>query len=87
MPKALGGHRLLLVGTNYFTKWEEAVLLVQIMEHNVRRFVWEQSICRFGLPMAIIADNGMQFKGAKLKDSCKQYKIQRRSQNYTKNAF
>ena len=38
-PKAVGNKKYLLVGTDYFTKWVEAVPLVNIRDVNAKRFV------------------------------------------------
>ena len=53
--------RFLLVATDYFTKWVEAKALSTISAQVVRRFLWEDIICRFGLPHTIVSDNGKQF--------------------------
>src|SRR2546430_10234851 len=46
---------------DYFTKWIEAEPLALVKEANIEKFVWKSMICRYGLPKAIIADNGPQF--------------------------
>jgi len=56
-----GQCKFLLVGTDYFTKWIEAEPLIAITTHNVQNFVWKNVVCRFGLPLVIITDNGQQF--------------------------
>ena len=51
--------RWLLVGTNYFTKWVEAKPLANIKDVDAKRFVWKNIVTRFGIPYALISDNGL----------------------------
>ncbi len=44
--------------------------LSHITESRVTSFVWTNIICRFGIPQAIVTDNGKQFDNAKFKDFC-----------------
>lgn len=57
--------KFLLVATYYFTKWVETISLANISETNVKKFLWENIVTRFGIPMMIVADNGPQFKSKK----------------------
>ncbi|KAL2224041.1 UNVERIFIED_CONTAM: hypothetical protein Sindi_3052700 [Sesamum indicum] len=70
-PQAAGQRKFLIVAVDYFTKWVEAELLAKISEKEVIKFLWKNIICRFGIPRAIISDNGTQFSENKLKDWCK----------------
>lgn len=74
MPKASGNRKVLLVATDYFTKWIEAEPLARINEPMVEKFVWKNIITRFGVPFSIISDNGSQFH-KKFRAFCAQYKI------------
>lgn len=58
LPKAKGRRRFLLVATNYFTKWLDAIYLVHIMAHDVLKFLWQDIIYRFGVLATLIFDNG-----------------------------
>ena len=60
-PKAIGNKRYLLVGTDYFTKWVETDPLANIMDMDAKRFIWKNIVTRFGIPRALISDNGLQF--------------------------
>ena len=55
---------------DYFTKWAEAEPLATITEQKIRNFVWRAIICRFGIPRALVSDNGKQFDNAKFRDFC-----------------
>ena len=60
-PKAVGNKRYLLVGTDYFTKWVKAKPLANIRDVDAKRFVWKNIVTRFGVPHALILNNGLQF--------------------------
>ena len=60
--------KFIVVGVDYFTKWAEAKPLATITEQNVCNFVWRSIICRFGIPRALVFDNGKQFYNPKFRD-------------------
>ena len=74
-PPASGQRKFLIVAIDYFTKWIEAEPLALITEAKVEIFVKNSIIYRFGIPHAIIMDNGRQFDTQKFKDFCAQYSI------------
>ncbi|XP_058198489.1 uncharacterized protein LOC131314008 [Rhododendron vialii] len=51
---------------DYEEVWVEAEPLVTTTETDVRRFVWRNIVTRFGVPYAIVSDNGSQFVGKEL---------------------
>ena len=61
LPIGKGQVKFLLVAIDYFTKWVEAEALTTITEAKIRSFVWKNIICRFGILMTIISNNGRQF--------------------------
>nr|KYP38620.1 Pol polyprotein [Cajanus cajan] len=63
---AKGQCKFLLVAVDYFTKWIEVEPLATITAHNVQKFLWKNTITRFGIPHAIVTDNGLQFTDQKL---------------------
>ncbi|XP_076909572.1 uncharacterized protein LOC143566891 [Bidens hawaiensis] len=67
-PEAPGRVKFLLVAIDYFTKWVEAKPLAHIMAANVKKFLWEYIICRFGLPQTLVSDNGTQFADKNLQE-------------------
>lgn len=69
-PTSSGQAKFLLVAVDYFTKWVEAKPLAKISGAEVKKFVWENIVCRFGLPMVIISDNGKQFAHNPFKKWC-----------------
>ena len=41
-----------------------------ITESRIQSFVWKNIICRFGIPLTIISDNGRQFDSQAFRDFC-----------------
>ena len=56
--------------TDYFTKWIEAEALSSITERDSKNFVWNNIVARFGIPRALISDNGTQFDSKLFKSFC-----------------
>ncbi|XP_065023219.1 uncharacterized protein LOC135649050 [Musa acuminata AAA Group] len=77
-PPASGQQKYIIVGVDYFTKWVEAEPLVTITEHQMEKFVWKNLVTQFGLPKAIIMDNGPQFAGKRFREFCAGHGIQLR---------
>ncbi|XP_050919355.1 uncharacterized protein LOC127136887 [Lathyrus oleraceus] len=50
IPHSSKGQRYILVGINYFTKWVEAVPLVNVDQETVIEFIQRQILYRFGIP-------------------------------------
>ncbi|GKA20389.1 reverse transcriptase domain-containing protein [Tanacetum coccineum] len=57
-PKGPAKVKFLIVAVDYFTKWIKAKPVATITDNQVKKFVWDNIVCRFGLPREIIADNG-----------------------------
>ncbi|GJU96892.1 reverse transcriptase domain-containing protein [Tanacetum coccineum] len=77
-PKAQGKVKFLIVAVDYFTKWIEAKPVATIMGSQVKKFVWDNIVCRFGLPGEIISENGKQFRDNPFKDWCEKLNIKQR---------
>jgi hypothetical protein len=60
-PLSSKGHRFVLVTTDYFTKWTEAVPLRNMMHREVISFVQEHIIHRFGIPQTLTTNQGASF--------------------------
>ncbi|RVW60680.1 Gag-Pol polyprotein [Vitis vinifera] len=60
-PSCTCPKEILLVATDYFSKWVEAEAYASIKDKDVTKFVWKNIVCRFGIPQTIIVDNGPQF--------------------------
>nr|GEU54045.1 reverse transcriptase domain-containing protein [Tanacetum cinerariifolium] len=71
----LGKVKFLTVAIDYFTKWIEAKPVATITGNQIKKFVWDNIVCRFGLPGEIISDNGKQFRDNPFKDWCEKLNI------------
>ncbi|KAK8957541.1 hypothetical protein KSP39_PZI001125 [Platanthera zijinensis] len=71
-PMASGQRRFIVVMIDYFSKWIEAKALAKTTTQVVKNFIWGEIVCRHGIPMAIITDNGPQFNNAEMIDFCRQ---------------
>nr|ABA95996.1 retrotransposon protein, putative, unclassified [Oryza sativa Japonica Group] len=60
-PPSSKGHKFILVVTDYFTKWVEAIPLKKVDSGDAIQFVQEHIIYRFGLPQTITTDQGSIF--------------------------
>jgi hypothetical protein len=60
-PSSSKGHRFVLVATNYFTKWTEAIPLKNMTHKEVIHFILEHIVHRFGIPQTLTTDQGSSF--------------------------
>ena len=74
-PKAVGNKKYFLVGTNYFRKWVETEPLANIRDVDAKKFIWKNIVTRFGVPHAIVSDNGLQFDSKMFKKYCSELGI------------
>ncbi|GJS14713.1 reverse transcriptase domain-containing protein [Tanacetum coccineum] len=74
-PEGPGKVKFLIVAMDYFTKCIEAKAVATISGSQVKKFVWDNIVCRFGLPGEIISDNGKQFSNNPFKDWCAKLNI------------
>lgn len=65
-PPSSKGHPYILVATDYFTKWAEAIPLKEVDQAAVIKFMAEHIIHRFGIPETIISDQTQYFVGKDL---------------------
>ncbi|GKC08512.1 reverse transcriptase domain-containing protein [Tanacetum coccineum] len=75
-PEGPGKVKFLIVAIDYFTKWIKAKPVATITGNQIKKFVWDNIVYRFGLPGEIISDNGKQFQDNPFKDWCEKLSIQ-----------
>ncbi|KAM0991841.1 hypothetical protein ACFX2J_010099 [Malus domestica] len=75
MPAGKGKVCYVVVAVDYFTKWAEVEPLATITEAKIEDFVWKNILCRFGIPNAIVTDNGRQFDNKKFRLFCSKFNI------------
>ncbi|XP_059663595.1 uncharacterized protein LOC132309293 [Cornus florida] len=57
-PPSSKQHCFIIVATDYFTKWVEAVPMKSVHQEDVIRFIKQHVIHRFGIPESITTDRG-----------------------------
>ncbi|GJT36431.1 reverse transcriptase domain-containing protein [Tanacetum coccineum] len=66
-----GRVKFLIVAMDYFTNGFKAKKPSRTITGNqIKKFVWDNIVCRFGLPREIVSDNGKQFRDDPFKDWC-----------------
>ncbi|XP_068344200.1 uncharacterized protein [Pyrus communis] len=60
---------------NRFTKWVEAEPMTTTTQTDIKRFLWRNIICRFGILQSIFTDNGLQFVGKHVAKFFQKYDI------------
>ena len=58
LPTAPAQKKLLLVATDYFSKWIEAGAFASIKDKEVTQFIWKNIACQIGIPRIIVPHNG-----------------------------
>jgi hypothetical protein len=74
-PPSVKGHCFVIVVTDYFTKWTEAIPLKNMTHKEVIRFITEHIIHRFGIPQTLTTDQGTSFVAKEVRDFVKSYGI------------
>nr|GEY35039.1 reverse transcriptase domain-containing protein [Tanacetum cinerariifolium] len=74
-PKGPDKVKFLIVAIDYFIKWIKAWPVATITGTQVKKFLWDNIVCRFGLPGEIVSDNGKQFRDNPFKDWCEKLSI------------
>jgi hypothetical protein len=69
------GHTWILVATDYFTRWVEAVPLRTSSNATIVRFLEDNILTRFSVPQKITTDNASVFRSVELLAFCSQYGI------------
>ena len=65
----------MLVATDYFTKWTEAIPLKNMTHREVIEFITEHIIHRFGILQTFTTDQGSSFIAKEIRDFAESYKI------------
>ena len=75
LPIASAQKKLLLVATDYFSKWIESEAFASIKDKDVTQFIWKNIVCRFDIPRSIVSDNGPQLDSRAYINFCHELKI------------
>jgi tRNA U38,U39,U40 pseudouridine synthase TruA len=65
----------MLVATDYFTKWTEAVLLKNMTHKDLIHFILENIVHRFDIPQTLITDQASSFMSHQVRELAKSLKI------------
>ena len=57
LPKGRSSTQYLVVTMDYFTKWVETEALTSITPTKIKEFVYNNTICRYGVPHTIVSNN------------------------------
>ena len=61
LPRTLRGNRYIVVAVDYLTKYPEAKALPLADALNIAPFIYEDLICRHGIPSELTSDRGTEF--------------------------
>jgi hypothetical protein len=74
-PASSKGYQFVLVATDYFTKWMEAVKLKNMMHKEVILFISEHIIHKFGIPQTLTIDQGSSLMSHQVREFAECLKI------------
>ena len=74
-PPSSKNDKFILVATDYFTKWVEAILLKNVTSRDMVEFVKEHIIYRFGIPRTITTNQGSIFISEEFEEFAKSMEI------------
>jgi hypothetical protein len=72
LTPAQGNYTFAVVAVEYFTKWIEDKPLTNVSSATIKKFFWQNIICRYRVPRHIIVDNAKYFNNAMFRVFCQQ---------------
>jgi len=75
-PSSSNGHKFIIIAIEYFMKWVEAIPMTYITSKKIAKFILNYLICQYGIPQAIVTNNGRPFKNQDVHALWTQYNIQ-----------
>jgi len=78
LPETENKNKYMVVAIEYLTKWVEIRALDKVTAENIAKFVFEEIICRHGIPQIILTDQGSHFKNKMLDELCNNFGIKHR---------
>ena len=82
MPLTPRGNQLILVVTDHFTRWQDALAIPDVTAPVVATALDERIFCYLGLPEQLHADQGAQFESALMAELCHLWGIDKTSKCY-----
>ena len=71
LPETPRGNKYVLVISDYFTKWSEALPMANMEATTVARLFVSEFACRFGTPESLHTDQGRNFESTLIKEMCR----------------
>ena len=65
-PNSSLQHKYIMMATDYFTRWVEAILLRKVNEYAVMDFLQDHIMTRFEVPISLAFDNATYFSSIRL---------------------
>ena len=78
LPITSSGNRYIVVAMDYFSKWPEARAIPNMKAETVAKFIYEDIICRHGVPQEILSDRGTSFINKTIEELCNKYQTKHR---------
>jgi hypothetical protein len=70
LTPAQGNYTFAVVAVEYFTKWIKAKPLTNVSSVTIKRFFWQNIICRYGVPRHITVGNTKYFDNVMFTEFC-----------------
>ena len=77
MPATPRGNRWILVLTDHFTRWQDAIAIPDATAPVVAATLDERIFCYLGLPEQIHTDQGAQFESSLMAELCQLWKVEK----------
>jgi hypothetical protein len=75
LPRTPTGKRYIVVAIDHFSKWVEAKALEEADAQEITQFIYEDIICRHGVPNILTSDRGTEFVNELIAALTRTYKI------------
>src|SRR3954451_11033268 len=75
LPQTLQGNRYVILSVDFFSKWPEAKAVESANAHSIAQFIYDEIICRHGVPQELTSDRGSEFCNELIDVLSKTYKI------------
>ena len=75
-------NRYVIVAIDYFTKFCVAKAIPDFTAQTTAKFLFEEIICRFGMPKSLVSDNGVNFKSILFSQLCKLCQIKKANSSF-----
>ena len=78
LPITENGNRYIIVAMDYFSKWPEARAISDMKADTVAKFIFEEIVCRHGVPKELLSDRGTPFVNKVVNSLCEKYQTKHR---------